>query len=92
MRSIALRLAVAAGLVALGWAAGRAQTSTPDFELIVDAPQGSVAIQCVRGCELAWTERGVNPRANPMPTFSFACQGPGELRCGSGRIGGWVKP
>jgi hypothetical protein len=92
MQSIATRVAVALGLVALGWAAGRAQTSTPDFELLVDAPQGSVTIQCVRGCELAWTERGVNPRAMRMPTFTFNCQGPDQLRCGSGRIGGWLKP
>ena len=89
---MAKRIAITVGLVALGWAAGRAQTSTPDFELIVDAPQGSVTVQCVRGCELAWTERGVNPRAKPMPTFAFNCEGPAQLRCGSGRIGGWVKP
>lgn len=46
------RLANAVSLVAAGWAAGRAQTSAPDFELIVNAP----------------------------------------MRCGSRRIGGWVKP
>ena len=90
-RSIS-QIAIAAGLLALGWTAGRAQTSAPDFELVVSAPKGDVTVQCVRGCELAWTERGVNLRAARMSTFTFECEGPSPMRCGSGRIGGWVKP
>ena len=90
MRRQPLRLVVAAGLLALGWTAGRAQTAAPDFELIVNAPAGDVSVTCVRGCELAWTERGVNPRARRMATFTFECTG--QLRCESGRIGGWLKP
>jgi hypothetical protein len=49
-------------------------------------------VECVRGCELAWTERGVNPNARRMAAFTFACNGPSQPRCTSGRIGGWVKP
>ena len=79
-------------MLALGWTAGRAQTSAPDFELIVNSPEGDVSVDCVRGCELAWTERGVNARARRMATFTFECNGPGQLRCTSGRIGGWLKP
>ena len=86
------RIAIAVGLVAAGWAAGRAQTSAPDFELIVNAPKGDVTVQCVRGCELAWSERGVNSRAARMSSFTFECEGASPMRCGSGRIGGWVKP
>ena len=92
MKRQALRIVVAAGLLALGWTAGRAQPSAPDFELVVNAPAGDVSVNCVRGCELAWTERGVNPRASRMPTFTFECTGRGQLRCESGRIGGWLKP
>jgi hypothetical protein len=92
MKRPIVRTAVAVGLLALGWTAGRAQTSAPDFELIVNAPQGDVSVQCVRGCELAWSERGVNPGATRLSTFDFACKGPGQVRCASGRIGGWVKP
>ena len=92
MKRQALRKMVAAGLLALGWAAGRAQTSGPDFELVVNSPKGEVTVQCLRGCELAWTERGVNVRAARMSTFTFECEGTGPMRCPSGRIGGWLKP
>ncbi len=91
MRRQTLRIAFAAGLLVLGWTAGRAQTSAPDFELRITAPAGDVTVECVRGCELAWSERGVNPRATRMSTFSFEC-GASQVRCPSGRIGGWVKP
>jgi hypothetical protein len=84
-----LRAAVVAVLAGGGWAFGRAQTTQPDFELIVNAPAGDVQVMCVRGCALAWVERGVNPRATPQPTFSFSCSGTG--RCSSGLIGGWSR-
>ena len=92
MHRLVLRIAVAVGFLALGWTAGRAQTSAPDFELMITSPTGSATVECVRGCELAWTERGVNPKATRMPTFTFQCNGPAQPRCSSGRIGGWVKP
>jgi hypothetical protein len=89
MKRVLLRLLIAAGLIMLGWAAGRAQTSTPDFELIVNAPVGETTVECSRGCELAWVERGVNPSARPMPTFRYGCSG--TERCSSAKIGGWIK-
>jgi hypothetical protein len=92
MNRLISRIAVAVGLLALGWTAGRAQTSAPDFEVMINAPSGDVTVECVRGCELAWTERGVNPNARRMAAFTFACNGPSQPRCTSGRIGGWVKP
>ena len=75
-------------LIFLGWAVGRAQTSTPAFELVVDARGGETTIKCVKGCELAWVERGVNSTAAPVPTFTYRCTAP---RCSSGRIGGWLN-
>jgi hypothetical protein len=91
MRRVVLRTLTALALVALGWAAGTAQTAQPDFELIVDAPgPGETTVQCLRGCEMAWVERGVNPSARPMPTFTYRCGGPVE-RCSSHKIGGWIK-
>jgi hypothetical protein len=91
MRRTTIRLTAAAILVALGWAAGRAQSSKPDFELVVTGPAGQTTVECRRGCELAWVERGVNANARPMPTFEFGCSGGGVTRCSSARIGGWLR-
>jgi hypothetical protein len=83
----AVQIVFAVILIFLGWAVGRAQTSAPVFELVVDAPGGETSIKCVRGCELAWVERGLNANATPMPTFTYHCTAP---RCSSGRVGGWL--
>jgi hypothetical protein len=84
-----VRIAIAAGLIGLGWAAGKVQTAQPDFELIVNSPAGETTVTCVRGCEMAWVERGVNPAAKPMLTFKYNCSG--QERCSSYKIGGWIK-
>jgi hypothetical protein len=89
MRQAAVRVAVAVALILVGWAVGRGQTVAPDFELVVDAPGGETTIQCVKGCKLAWVERGVNPNATPIPTFTYRCTG---SRCSSARVGGWLNP
>lgn len=73
--------------VLIGWTAGRAQTATPDFELVVNAPGGETSIQCVRGCDLKFIER-LNANSGAIPTFTFRC---GASQCSSGRIGGWVR-
>jgi hypothetical protein len=86
-----LQAVVACALIGLGWAAAKAQTAAPDFELFVDAPAGETRIECVRGCALAWSERGINPNARPELTFSYSCSGANVQRCSSGRVGGWVK-
>ena len=90
MRQTMIRVAVVLGLLGAGWSIGRAQSADPQVELIVRAPAGETTIECVRGCTLAWVERGVNPAARPMNTFSFACSGPDVSRCSSGRVGAWV--
>ena len=87
-----LRIAIAAIFVGMGWIAGRAQTSQPAFEIVVNAPSGETMIECVRGCELAWVERGLNPNSTPMPTFTFKCSGTADGRCSSRKVGGWTKP
>jgi len=79
--------AIAMVLVLLGWIAGRSQASQPDFEFTVDAPSGETTVVCVRGCELLWVERGISPRAGRDKKFVYSC---GAIRCGSGRIGGWI--
>ena len=78
----AVRVALAVILVTLGWAIGIGQTSVPDIELVVDSPGGETTIQCLKGCKLAWVERGVNPNATPASTFSYQCTG--SSRCSSG--------
>ena len=75
--------------LAIGWAAAKAQTADPDFELAVDAPVGATTITCVKGCALKWVERGNNPGAQTMPMFSYSCTG--QMRCSSGKIGGWIS-
>ena len=86
-----IRLAAVAACICLGWAAGRAQTTQPTFEFVVNAPVGQTIIQCVRGCELAWVERGLSPNAQTMTTFTFTCTSPSG-RCSSQRVGGWLQP
>lgn len=76
------------GGLLIGWAAGRAQTSAPDFELVVNAPSGGTSVECVRGCALSWVERGLNPNSGLMAKFTFSC---GASECSSGRIGGWLR-
>jgi hypothetical protein len=89
MARLWLRVAVAIALMGTGWVAAKAQSSAPSFELVVEAPGGPTVITCVRGCTLAWVERGVNPRAKPIQTFEFSCTG---SQCSSGKVGGWITP
>src|SRR5215207_6797441 len=83
-----VRVALAMAVVGLGWISARAQASSPAFELVVSAPEGETTIECVRGCDLAWVERGVNPRAKPVATFTFKCSGAADSRCSSATVGG----
>jgi hypothetical protein len=83
------QVAIAAALVAAGWVIGRAQTASPDFELVVNAPVGETTIRCERGCKLVWVERGVGA-AEPQPTFTFSCRNSADARCSSARVGGWI--
>jgi hypothetical protein len=85
-----VRIVIAAGLIGLGWVAGRAQTTQPDFELVVNSPVGETTVECVRGCDLKFVERGLNPNSKAMPTFTFRCNGRAE-RCSSLKIGGWIR-
>jgi hypothetical protein len=89
MKRLAVRIAIASVLVITGWVLAKAQSSQPDFEIIVSSPGGNTTVECRRGCELSWFERGLNPRAATMKTFSFACTS--AERCASGVIGGWIR-
>ena len=51
---------IVAVLVGLGWVAGRAQSASPDFEIIVSAPSGATEITCVRGCSITWAPPPTN--------------------------------
>ena len=82
-----VRVVVAVGLVGSGWFAARAQSGEPDFVISIAAPGGSTSITCVKGCRLAWVERGVNPNSRPMRSFDFSCT---ASQCGSGQVGGWL--
>lgn len=93
-----LRFLLVSGLMLLaGWTAGRAQTSAPDFELVVSTKATDTGmdttVECVRGCKLAWVQRGVNPRAARLSSFEFSCNGNGTgvSQCPSGIVGGWLQ-
>ena len=92
MTQIVLRAAVIFAAMGLGWAVATAQSADPAFELVVDAPVGSTTITCVKGCTLAWVERGVNPNSQPVPAFSYKCSAADAGRCSSGKVGGWIAP
>ena len=77
-------------LIGLGWIAGKAQTTGPDFEIVVNAPTGSTTVECVRGCALMWIARGLNPNSQPTQKFTFSCSAP--QGCSSSRVGGWIAP
>ena len=72
MTHLVLKATIAFALIAAGCVAAKAQIPAPDFEIIVDAPGGATTIRCVRGCKLAWVERGINPDATPNESFDFA--------------------
>ncbi len=84
------QVVVALALIGMGWAAARAQTPAPDFEIVVNAPTGQTTVQCVRGCGLMWIARGVNPNSQPTEKFTFSCTAP--QGCSSSRVGGWITP
>jgi hypothetical protein len=92
MTRIVLRAAVLLAAMGMGWAVARAQSAEPAFEIVVDAPAGATTITCVKGCTLAWVERGVNPNSKPMATFSYECRGAAVERCSSRKVGGWIAP
>jgi len=87
-----VRIAMIAALLCIGWLTGKAQTSQPDFEIVVNASSTETSIECVRGCELSWVERGLNPNSGTMRTFRYACHGGIGPYCPTGKVGGWIKP
>ena len=92
MKRALTHAAIAAGFLAVGWTAGKAQYSEADFELAIQGSPGQTVITCLRGCDLFWVERGgPGGGADPKPTFQFSCSGGGVQQCNSGRIGGWIR-
>jgi hypothetical protein len=95
MKRTVVRILTALAFIALGWAAGKAQTSQPDFEIVVEASRSEEAtktdvnVTCTKGCDLAWIERGVSANAKPTQTFTFGCQRTNT--CSSYKIGGWIR-
>ena len=91
MRRGLIHVAIALALVAGGWAAGRAQTRLGDFEIAIDAAEGSTRVECVRGCSLIGSRDVGNPRAERMRTYSFSCSGGAAHRC-SAQVNGFLQP
>jgi hypothetical protein len=92
MARVALRGLLVAALIGVGWVAGRAQGTGPDFVIRIDAPEGKTNVECVSGCQLAWVERMVPESVTPnSTTFNYGCSNSPSARCSSGRVGGWIK-
>jgi hypothetical protein len=89
MRGTAILAVGVVVLIGFGWMIGRAQIGAPEFEFVIDAPEGRTDIECVKGCKLAWNERGLS--GEPQTKFYFSCRGGNAGRCSSGRIGGWIE-
>ena len=68
MKLTVLRVAVALGLVIVGWSVGKAQTTVADFEIAIDAPRGDLKLMCQKGCD--W----VKDVATPLSTITLQCE------------------
>ena len=86
MKRRAIRGVIVVGLVALGWAAGRAQAPASDFTLKIEGPTGRTNIVCVRGCVLQFSRYKEDP-ATATQSFWYECSGP---QC-EAEVNGWVK-
>ena len=74
----------------MGWMAAKAQTSEPNFEVVVNAPSGETTIECVRRL------RARMGGARPQPEFEadedLHVQVRWRLQVLIARVGGWVRP
>lgn len=88
MRRMAIRIALAAGLLATGWTAGRAaHTPHSDFDIQVSSPPGTTTITCTRGCGLQFI-RMTPDTSKAERSFTYMCGGNANA-CG-GSVHGWV--
>jgi hypothetical protein len=89
-RRTVVGIAVAVSLFLTGWTLGKAQMTTPTFELQIDAPGGGpTMIRCLRGCELKSMGPGTDPNYPPQSAFNFDCGS--RARCTVSNIGGWTR-
>ena len=84
------RLGISVALIVLGWSVGRAQTTAPDFELVVTRHKGGgdVQVECKRGCSLGYASVGVASAKPAGKGVGFACKN--EERCDV-PFAGWVQ-
>ena len=91
MRLVIVRIAAAAGFIALGWTAGRAaQATQADFEIEIASPAGTTTVTCTRGCGLQFI-RVTPDKSRAERSFTYTCGGGNALNCG-GSVQGWVIP
>ena len=89
MRLVIIRMAAAAGLIALGWTAGRAaQAPQADFEIEIESPAGTTTVTCTRGCGLQFI-RMTPDKSKAERSFTYTCGGDNAPYCG-GSVQGWV--
>ena len=92
MARMTLRLVIALGLLTLGWAAGRAQTTRPDFTISVATPRGQTSdVQCMKGCRLAPVRApSVAPTEPPQARVRTLCAEDNSPDGCSYVLAGWI--
>jgi hypothetical protein len=91
MRLVIVRIAAAAGFIALGWTAGRtAQAPQADFEIKIASPGGTTTVTCTRGCGLKFI-RMTPDKSKAERSFTYTCGGGSAPNCGAS-VQGWVIP
>ena len=86
---IATRAFLALVLLAIGWSAGYAQRTKPEFIVAIDAPAGNTRVQCVSGCELLGARDVESAGAGRMQTYEYGCSSAPGGRC-MARVAGWL--
>jgi hypothetical protein len=82
MRRTAIRIVIAAGLLALGWTAGQAAQTQADFDIAITSPAGTTTVTCTRGCGLQFI-RMTPDRSKAEQSFTYTCGKEGTTCGGS---------
>lgn len=81
MRTIVIRLAIAAAIALVGWSVGKAQTQIADFEMTITAPPGRTVVECAKGCDFRFDMGDTSALPRPNTRFTFECGGPSAAQC-----------
>jgi hypothetical protein len=78
-------------LTGAAWSAGRAQATVADFEIMVDAPGGTVVVACHHGCAWSGPSSNVTDRATGKVIPNSAGENTTVFECGAERCQGRIN-